>query len=300
LGSRQINVTQEFLDDPQICATFQQMRRKRVADSVRVGPEPLPHHSSYSSHVESTSPDADPEILRRFDDEFGATDLYPGLDSPPSRTAERNDTIPSPFPPRADLFTPSHVTHRQGSHLGNPEPGGVEHLQQRPIAQLDWRSASEGVQDTGHGCGPERLGETLRLFWAMECAGRIGLHAAPAEGVGVESPYRRRLARNRGAGVPTGIELCQPAADDPSVDGWDRSDSGTITEVEELTQVPPVRIERVRRHATLAGAAAEILLEVVDRPYRWVGNPSHGLDGTDPPAKNEPGGLTERVRPLLH
>jgi hypothetical protein len=120
LGGRQINVTQEFLDHPQICATFQQMRRKRVANCVRVGPEPAAHHSSYPSHVESTSPDADPEILRRFDDEFGATDLYPGLDRPASRTTERNDAIPSPFPPRADLFTPPHVTHREGSHLGNP------------------------------------------------------------------------------------------------------------------------------------------------------------------------------------
>ena len=61
LGGADARVTQQFLDDPQICPSFQQMRGKRMAEGVRAdrswdhsrlgvslqeSPDPLPRQSA--------------------------------------------------------------------------------------------------------------------------------------------------------------------------------------------------------------------------------------------------------------
>ena len=164
------------------------------------------------------------------------------------------------------------VVDVEPDQLAHPDPGGVEELEHRHVAQPD-RAAVVGVL----GCRAHQFGRLVgaqhRRQRAVRLGGaqaRAGVEGGPAGArqPGGEDASRGRAARERGPGAAHALLLGQPAAQGAQVELAGLGPTEPRRVVQEPGHVTDVGPHRVRGQVALG---AEVALVVAERPGHRLG-----------------------------
>ena len=126
-------MAEKLLDRPQVGSTLEQMSRERVAQSMRVGEE-----AAKRARVEPSAAGGEEERVVGT-----ARQLRSGLAQVPRHDVgrlfpERDDPLLAALAAHAHvLLLEVDVAQIEADRLGAPEPGGVDELDQRVVAQAE-------------------------------------------------------------------------------------------------------------------------------------------------------------------
>ncbi len=183
-------MAEELLDRPEVGAAFQQMRRERVAQPVRMRGE-----AAERARVEPPAADGEEQRVLGAAGEHRAR-VAQVLRSPERRLlAERDDALLAALAAANvdQLLLEVDVGEIEADRLGAAEPGGVDDLDERAVAQRDRPLALEREELRLDLLLARRIGEPAADPRRERCIG----NARRAERVAEESAHRGELARDR-------------------------------------------------------------------------------------------------------
>jgi len=175
LGGREGCVAEQLLDRSQVGTAFEQMRRKRVPQPVRVGDE-----SAQCRGVEPSSARREEERIVCAARELRACLADIPRDEAPRLLAERHHPVLAALsePHVDELLLEVDVAEIEPDRLGAAEPRRVHELDERPVAERERAVAVERVDDLfdlallrriGQATGPPRCERPVGHALRAEC-----------------------------------------------------------------------------------------------------------------------------------
>ena len=149
---------EELLDDAEVGAALEEMRRERVPQAVRVTEE-----AADGARVEAASPDREEDGVVRSDGEGGPAGLEVARDVQRGLLAQRDDALLAALSSHVDeLAVEVDVSEVERDRLGTSQPGGVEELEERTVAERERRVAFDDLEDLLDLGRLRRVGEPTR------------------------------------------------------------------------------------------------------------------------------------------
>ena len=278
-------MSEQLLNDPQVGATLEEMRRERVAEGVRTDP-PAESRGPRRRRGRSRTPaagqagrrDRRGRAARRARPTHGASASSSGRPSSSQRPSQSSAMSPtgtsrsrSPFPiTRTKPPSSERSSTIESRRLADPEARGVEQLEQRPCPQVR-RGLEEGLDLLDR----QRLGEQARLARQVDVGGDVDARSGRRRRRTGRSP--RMLAARRRSEVGARPGSCgrpRRVRDGEVADGRILRPIPARRRAarrREVLEVGAVGADRRRREAALH---AEVGEEVVDRPVE-VGRGRH-------------------------
>ena len=163
LRRRERRVPEQLLDDAEVGAALEEVRRERVPQAVRVAEE-----AAHGARVEPASADREEEGVVRAARERRAARLQVARDVERGLLAQRHDAFLAALSSYVyELAVEIDVSEVEPDRLGASQPGRVEELEERAVAERERRVpfddssiASISAGFGASGSRRERLGES--------------------------------------------------------------------------------------------------------------------------------------------
>ena len=193
-------MSEQLLDRPQVGPALEQVRGEGVSQPVRVRNEP-----AQCARVEPPAAGGEEERVLRAARELGPAVAQIAREPVRRLLPERDDAVLRALaaPDAHELLLEVDVAEVEADRLGAAQPGGVDELDERAIAERDRTLSLEPREEALHLCRPRRVRQATRGAWG-ECGVR---HARRPEGVTQEGAHGGELAADRRRG-----ELGRPPA----------------------------------------------------------------------------------------
>src|SRR5688572_31142863 len=119
------------------------MSRERMPEPVRVAEE-----AADGARVEAASPDREEDRVVRSEDEGGPAGLEVARHVQRGLLAQREDALLAALPSHVDeLAFEVHVSEVERDRFGTSQPGGVEELEERTVAERERRVPFHDLED---------------------------------------------------------------------------------------------------------------------------------------------------------
>ncbi len=213
-------MTEKLLDRPQVGAAFEQVRRKRMAQPVRVGDE-----AAQRRRVEPASPRREEERVVGAARELRTCFVHVPRDETRGLLAERHDSILAAFSESHvdELLLEVDVAEVEPDRLRASEPRRVHELDERLVAERKRAVPLEPVDDLLDLALLRRIGQPARTSRGERTVG----HPFRSEHMAEKRPHRRQLAADRRGREPSSrpraAELGHPVGEDAHVHVLDRA-----------------------------------------------------------------------------
>ena len=283
LRRRHRGVPEQLLHDPDVGPALEQVGRERVPQGVRrdVAAQAGPLGAARSTDQALCRESRLPRVLRNTAGvprprgrEHRPPAHQPGLQGLPGVRAERHERSLLPLPSSRDhpVARPSEVVEVEADGLADAGPGGVEHLEQRAVAQRRRGVPHRrGLEEPLTSSTRDRLGQPLGgAGGCTRRAGSASRHALERQEA-VPAPDRDDCAGGRGRGERQG------GSPSPSRSGEEVGDVGLADVLGPLDaratrgSAVPVEVTPVGGEGVVASAALDV---EVGQP--GVDGPAHG------------------------
>ena len=219
LGRAQIRVPEHLLYRAQVSASFEEVRGEGMAEEVRV------HACRIETRFRGQAPEdeegAGPgqRAALRVEEKLRAVPAVEERPAPGEVAAHSLDAFSSKRddPLLVSLAEAPHDAVVQvdpapvePDRLADPEPGSVEELDERPVAEGPWSRPVRRLDQTLDLAGRERAGEAIAAPREVELGRRIVLSAAEEDEVVVEGARRGGPPRDGGRGLPAPSQVGEP------------------------------------------------------------------------------------------
>lgn len=268
LRRRDVGVTEQRLNAPQIGAALQQMRRERMTQLVRRArlldprrarvraeelPHTLPRERPAARRQEQHRRRARLRVLRANGEVR--------IDRREARLAERNKAaLPALSKGKNEPLTPLDVRQAEPDELAHAQPSRVENVQHRPIAEPSKRSGVRPVQQPPDLLDVQHLGEAAPDLWAIHERARIDLHHPLAQEKTRKAADSREVTGRRPRPQTCAAELDKERRDNNGRERARIKRALLLGVLAELREIPRVRLDRLGRERPLH---AEVIQERV-------------------------------------
>lgn len=266
LGGGQINVAQQLLDRPQICAALEEVRRKRMPEGVWEAGHASIENTSDPALIECTSTythEQGPSCAGRG--ELGSAPGEPPVEGTSCRTPHRYHTLTLALAGDRDEVGVD-VADREPGNLRDPHAGRIQQLEQCSVADRGRVVTVDGVDRLGDGSGWERVRKRARWPGGVDPNRRVGNHDRPFDAEFEKAADRRHLAGDGSSGIATRVEVGDPSPHRLSFDCLQVVDTEPIAEVQEHRHIATVGIVGVLREASCTEMLSEKQFELCMRP----------------------------------
>ncbi len=233
------------------------------------GSSPELHDPSHPSRIEVGPPAPNPKPISHSKSHQLATPLIDiSFDRATRLSTKWNHSIAVPLPRDTQPIAPYNVAHSERDKFTYTQTSSVQRLQQCPITKADRIVAIDPVERGGQPTGRDGVGKRPGSLGPSQTVGRIGSDEPTLGRITVEGPDGGGFSGYGSPCVPTCIEESQITPENPAIDLVDSRDAGAVDEIEKLTQVTTICIDRMNRKAPLGFESIQVAADRLDRPFR--------------------------------